>query len=192
MTLFLKKNSRWSFKFLAVLIGILCVFDTYLRIELFQTQLIFYGTDLIAAFHLMLFYLIGTLYTFDEMKKYLNLQMGIALLGLMLVIPAGSKILHFFLFYTVFPYAVFSLSLVRKPFFSWFGKKADLSYGIFLYGFLFQQIITSVQQKTGFEFGYFGALLVSFGLTLVAAILSFYVVEKPMLKLGKYIQMKIP
>ncbi len=192
-TLFtLKKGSRRSFRCMAVIIGILCVFDVYLRIAHAETQLVFYGTNLIAAFHLALFYLIGTLYTYDEMKKYLNLQMGIVLLGLMLIVPSGSRVLQFVLFYTAFPYAVFSMAMVEKPAFSWFGKKAELSYGIFLYGFLFQQIITSVQQKTGFALGYLGSLLISLLLTAVAAFISYYAVEKPMLRLGKFIQKKIP
>ncbi len=186
-----KDHSRNSFYRMVGLTVILCIIDAYFCVHYRDQKVVVYGTDLISAFHLSVLYIVGMLYTYNEMKKILNIQISILLLCFMLLIQNVSKVFQYMVLYTIFPYVVFSMALATKPLFSGLSKRADVSYGLFLYGFFFQQLITSVQQHSRFEFGYAGALLISFAFTLCAALASCYLVERPALKFGKNIQSKI-
>ncbi len=62
-------------------------------------------------------------------------------------------------------------------------RKADLSYGIYMYGWPVQIILGSVLSKS---FGLYGYLLVSLLIVIPIAALSWYGVEKPAIKLKKF------
>jgi peptidoglycan/LPS O-acetylase OafA/YrhL len=60
-----------------------------------------------------------------------------------------------------------------------FANKVDLSYGIYLYGFFFQQLIVQYTMRKGINPGFLAVLTASIIPTGMAAIASFYLVEKP-------------
>ena len=60
-----------------------------------------------------------------------------------------------------------------------FGTKFDITYGIYLYGFFFQQLVVQLVIAGKIPPNYTAAFLASALPTLVAAFLSYVIVEKP-------------
>jgi peptidoglycan/LPS O-acetylase OafA/YrhL len=79
-------------------------------------------------------------------------------------------------------YLIFYLAFASKVKFHNFGKYGDFSYGIYIYAFPIQQIMTQVfnNQLTPLE-----NFLFSFPVTLIFAVLSWYLIEKQALKYKK-------
>ena len=74
-----------------------------------------------------------------------------------------------------FPYIVLGLGYLKLPWVPSFGRYGDFSYGIYLYAFPVQQAVyASLHQVAGF----YTLMLASFVVTLVLAVLSWYLVEK--------------
>lgn len=179
-----KGHSRHSFHGMAVLTGAAVIFDFCLRLSGVE-KVIFIGTDWVSVCHLLIPYLIGMLFTYEEVRKYLNLQVGCALMSLLLIFQVLYAPLQYLMMYLIFPYFVFSFAFAPTAVFKNFGKKTDLSYGIYLYGFFFQQLITSLQLRYGFSLGEVLTFLISLLLTAAAAWLSWHLVEKPVQKFSR-------
>lgn len=182
-----KYRSRKSFYFISVLTVAAILADLYLRFWGAGLQAVFYGVDLIAAYHLIVFYLIGMLYTYDEAKKHLNLQIGCAGLCLFLLFQHSAAILQHVLLYIVLPYFVFSFVFVKEPVFGGFGRKMELSYGIYLYGFFFQQLVVYLSQRYAISLGYLQAFVLSMLPAVAAALISYYLVERPAQNFVRYL-----
>ena len=83
------------------------------------------------------------------------------------------------------PYLVFSLALAPSPVFWCLGTKYEISYGIYLYGFFFQQLVVYWQKQNGLSLSVPVTLLVSMLLTLPVSWLSCVLVENPLKVLGR-------
>ena len=186
-----KNRSKTSFRCMTVVTGITILFDYYLRIFWADKTVVVYGTELISAFHLIVMYIIGIYFTYDEVKKYLNLQLGCLVMCLLLFCQVLTGPTQHLVLCIVFPYFIFSFALMRQPLFGAFGKKVDLSYGIFLYGFFFQQLTVSLMLKYGINTGYLKTFAVSLIPTAAAAYFSYYLVEKPVMNLGHLLIRKL-
>lgn len=185
-----KYRSRKSFCITAVL-TVLCVgLDLYLRIGRPDARVVFYGTDWIAAYHLAVFYMIGILYTYQEVKTHLNLQIGCGAMCLLLIAQFSAGWLQYTLLYLILPYAVFSFVFVEKPVFSGLERIPEISYGIYLYGFFFQQLVISLGQRYGINLSYSEALVLCGILTVAAAVLSCFLVERPALHFSRWLTRK--
>lgn len=92
----------------------------------------------------------------------------------------------------VFPYFVFSLGLCEKPLFKGFGRKTELSYGIYLYGFFVQQCLVWLCSRLGWTLPYWGLQVVSIALTIACAYLSAKLIEEPCMRLSKRLLARIP
>lgn len=183
-------HPKSSFRVLAAVAGIMCVIDVFLRAFHETTMVVVYGTDLVAAYHLLVLYIIGILFTYDEIKQYLNLQIGCVGLVAMFLVQLGPKPLRYLAMYVVLPYFIFSFALVAKPIFKNFGKTYEPSYGIYLYGFFFQQLIVMLQQNIGIELGFILSMLISAIPTMMAATLSYYFIETPTQRLSSFLVKK--
>lgn len=186
-----KTRSARSFYATAVLTAAAVGFDLYLRCFCPDARAVFYGTDLVAAYHLIVFYLIGIFYTYGEARKMLNLQIGSAALCVLLLFQFSAPFLQYLLLYLAFPYIVFSFVFAPAPVFCGMDRKMELSYGIYLYGFFFQQLIVSLNLNRGWNLSYLEALLLSAIPTLAASVLSYYLVERPALRLGRRLAGKL-
>ena len=182
-----KGRSKWSFRMMTVLTGAAVVFDLFLRTFFPGDSVVVYATDWIAAYHLITMYLIGILFTYEEARRYLNVQVGCVAVCMMLFTGVVSDPLQHVLLYLAFPYFIFSFAFAPKPAFKNFGRKVDLSYGIYLYGFFFQQLAVYLQQRNGINLGYMKTFAVSMLFTLAAALLSWYLVEKPAHRFGRFL-----
>lgn len=186
-----KQNKKRSFPIIVGLTAAAVVFDLYLRTFYTHAQVVVYGTNLISAFHLTTAYLVGILFTYDEIKKYLNLQAAGAAMCMMFLLQTTIAPIRYCGMYVLFPYIIFSIVFAPNPLFSKIDKYMDLSYGIYLYGFFFQQLVMSLLQKYGIGMSYTQVMLVCAIPTIIAAILSFYLVERPMIRLSHWLVKKM-
>lgn len=190
-TLQVRRNPEKSFYPMAVLACAACGFDLYLRIFCTNAIVVLYGTNLISAYHLIVFYIIGILFTYDKVRKYLNIQVGCAALFLLFIFQLSGEPLQQVLLYIILPYFIFSLAFAKEPVFCRLGRKVEPSYGIYLYGFFFQQLVVYLQQKNGINLSYTQAFIFSGIPTLVAAVLSYYLVEMPAMRCSRFLIKKL-
>lgn len=179
-----KRKSKASFYATAAVVVAACAADLYFRTRMAGQMAVFYATDWIAAWHLIVFYLIGMLFTYDEMKRLLNVQAALAGLCLQCLLQYAPPAVRQAALFIILPYAVFSIALAPAPLFYKVGSKYELSYGIYLYGFFFQQLVVRFSIQRGLEWDFYVCLLLSLALTVVAAWISCVAVEKPCLKLS--------
>jgi peptidoglycan/LPS O-acetylase OafA/YrhL len=170
---------------------VVCAFDLYLRVFHPTASLVFYGTDLVAAYHLIVLYVIGMLFTYEEVRTYLNLQVASVLLLVLLLFQFSSEGLQYLMLYLIFPYFIFSLAFAPGAVFRNICRRVEPSYGIYLYGFFFQQLVVLYQQQHGISWGYLRTLLIAAVPTVVAAVLSYYLIERPAMRLGKRLISKL-
>lgn len=177
------RNKGYKYGLIIAFIAILGA-NTYKLIYHPMARLVIYGSDAMSALNLVPYFFIGAIFTFDKIKKLLNLQIASLLLFatamLNLSYPKVQIITVF-----VLAYFIFSLAFSNNPVFKKFGLKVDLSYGMYLYGFLVQQILVKYIGKYDLSVNIMFVLstIISMGF----AIGSWYIVEKPMQKLGKII-----
>lgn len=147
-----------------------------------ELRVVIYGSNVIDALALIPYFFVGMMFNFAEIKKYLNLQLatGIMIIGMMLDVNAikGELILFF-----VLPYFIFSFVFVENPVFKKCFAKNDYSYGMYLYGFVVQQMLVNKLAYLGFSLNVF--MVISTIATLVFAMLSWHLIEKPCQKIGK-------
>ncbi|MBQ7371416.1 MAG: acyltransferase [Blautia sp.] len=182
-----RRQRQASFRRAAILTGAFCVIDIILRAFFEKKMVVVYGTDLISAFHLIVLYIIGILFTYEQVRQYLNVQIGCLGMCVLFVFQFAAKPLQYILLFLIFPYFIFSLALASKPAFCQFGRRFEPSYGIFLYGFFFQQLMVSFQQHMGWNCSFVVILLLSAVPTFLVAAFSYYVVEKPMQQFGRFL-----
>lgn len=182
-----KYRSRKSFCFTAALTAVCVGVDLYLRVFDPGARLIFYGTDWIAAYHLAVFYMIGILYTYQEMQNRLNLQVGCGAMCLLLISQSFGTGAQYVLLYLILPYAVFSFVFAPKPAFGRLERMPEISYGIYLYGFFFQQLTIAFGRQHGINLSYLQALILSLIPTVAAALLSCFLVERPAMRFGRWL-----
>lgn len=154
-----------------------------------NSRVVFYGTNWADAISIIPFFFIGCLWSFPEINKYLNLQLGAFAFfcGTLISLSYAKSEL---LLALVLPYFVLSFSLSEKPFFgNWFSK-CDFSYGMYLYGFPVQQVLYHFISKR-FEPSLNLMTLVCVIVAFFCAVLSWYIIEKPAQNLGKKILKKI-
>ncbi len=178
-----RKHAPWLYGFFLLL---MMIGGTWLDS---QTELhwIFYGTDWTAALRLSLFFLIGIFCSLDPVKKVFRLQwVPLAFLAVLLV-QYEARAIQYFVMLAALPYMVFSLALAPNPIFSRVGRKYELSYGIYLYGFFFQQLVMFVLRRKGIILHAPVVFLISLALTLPAAWLNCVLVERPVRHLVKRI-----
>ena len=70
-------------------------------------------------------------------------------------------------------------------------SQADISYGLYLYGFFVQQIVVYLFNKSSIVIGEIWLLVFCIGITCIIALLSFLCVEKPMQQLSKKILVRL-
>ncbi len=171
-----------SFLTFGILTALLCAADVLYGWKS-ELHLIVYATDWAAAYHVIVLYVIGMLCSFDKMKTVFNLQYApLALLAILLTTlfqyPQSQQLVWLF----ALPILVFSFALARKPLFRQFGLRYDLTYGVYLYGFFFQQLVSQWNTQLGKNWSYAECLILSLLMTLPVAFLNCVLVENPLRK----------
>lgn len=186
-----KKKGEGTFPLAAAIAAAAILLDICVRTFRPDAWIVVYGTELVSSWHLVVFYLIGVLFTYEKARRFLNLQAGCALMCLMLLGQYSMAPLQQLVMYTVFPYFIFSLAFAPQPLFRGLDRRMELSYGIYLYGFFFQQLTVYFRGLYGWELTYTEAFLISAAPTVLAAALSCCLVEEPCRKLTRYLVGKL-
>jgi peptidoglycan/LPS O-acetylase OafA/YrhL len=175
----LKKNGAiklWTLLFGLQLLVILTGWN------IFTMSFFYFQLDLIIMLGLMFF--TGVL-AYKYIKKIpLKPRVGVvsllAYIALSTLLPSLSAI-----FAAIFlAYAIFSLGSL--PYMSWFGRKGDFSYGIYIYSFPIQQMVVAIT-GTSNQYKLFA---LSMALSVIAGIISWNLIESRALKLKTKINLK--
>lgn len=81
--------------------------------------------------------------------------------------------------FVLLPFVVLCIGTAATPVLRRAGRFGDLSYGIYIYAYLMQQVVLAL---TGPKLSYLGGLAISGSVTLCCALLSWHLVEKPALR----------
>ncbi len=149
-----------------------------------DARLVIYGTDMVSALTIIPYFFVGIIFISPKLKKYLNLQLAIGVFciaEMMNFSSIKSEIVVFF----VLPYFVFSLAFVEKPKFVKCFSKNDYSYGLYLYGFLIQQVIVKLLWDYQLSLNVY--FIICAVITLIFGMLSWYLIERPSQRLAKKI-----
>ncbi|SHJ17450.1 acyltransferase family protein [Parasporobacterium paucivorans] len=165
-----------------VTIGV-CVLSIILLKYFPGKVIVIYGTNIIEAVYIGVYFFIGGLFSLIDLKKYLNIQ--IASIAFFVAVCLGNfgNIKMEILTLILLPYFVFSFAFAEKAFFSKCFSKNDYSYGIYLWGFVIQQIFTHLLVKYEVRFNYY--LLFSILGALICAIVSWHFIERPAQDMGR-------
>lgn len=149
-----------------------------------KTMLLWLPPMLITMKYAIMYMMGAMFYTF---RQEIRLSWKVA--ACLLIVLAGSfgtpvcRTLQ----YLCIPYLVMFAAFLPVPFLRGFGKRADLSYGIYLYGFPVQQWTMHVTRghisPTKFT-------LVTLAMSAILAALSWKLIEKPALNLKKVLRAK--
>ena len=146
-----------------------------------------YATDVVSALTIAPYFFLGAAFISERVRKYLNIQMATGLICILAMLNLSEFVTEIALF-VVLPYFIFSFAFVENPKFEKCFSKNDLSYGLYLYGFIIQQILTP--KLTAFGFGLNLQFVICAAVTLCFAALSWFVIEKPAQKFSKYLLAK--
>ena len=147
---------------------------------------IFFGTEWVAGFHLIACFVIGMFCGLEVLKKHYHLQAApIVIFVLLLTTEIRSAPVQQAVWLISLPYLVFSLAFAEKPLFWKLGGKMELSYGIYLYGFFFQQLVVMWNLKYALHWDYMVCLAVSMALSVGAAVVNCLLIENPLQKLSR-------
>lgn len=174
----MQSQSKASRIFLIVICALVCGLDLYVYTCYPSLRVVIYGTDWVSALHIIPFYLIGVVCTLPEFRKILNLQVACALLLVCSCLNMNYVCTQIMLF-CVLPYIVFSLAFAPMPVFSFLQCKAEISYGLYLYGFFVQQLVVDITRRCGLQITFMPALILSCLGTIAMAYGSYYLVERP-------------
>lgn len=183
----LKSNKYYSQCLILILVGIVCVIDVFFVNHPFTSTV--YGIDMLQAYQLMTFYLIGVVYTMPLVKKYLNFPLATALLLIVICLNVNSE--FSLIFQLIFlPYFVFSFAFCSSSGLQYIGKKHEISYGIYIWSFPITQTVLYFMAKEGVALSIESLLVVVIALSMVVGYLSCVLVENPSRKVMKYLLQK--
>ena len=186
LTPLILRNKKRSLKQAMIPVGILCAVDLAVRAFFPDLSIIVYGTDLVPTLHLSVFYALGMLFAHEDAGVLRNPQIGGAAFLVLMLVQGIFKPIRYLVLFVAMPVLVFSFALAPEARFRKLGTQVELSYGIYLYGFFFQQLIVQISLWYGFRWGYMTCLLLSGIPTVGMAMLSSLYVEKPLGRLTKY------
>lgn len=171
-------------------IGLISAFIFFVGLNIVRTvyypeaRLVIYGTNWMDAIPLIPFFFAGSLVTLPKVKKLLNLQWATAFVVFAAVFSFNALATELVLT-AVLPYLVFSFGLASKPVFGSIFTKNDYSYGLYLYGFVVQQCVMVLLGKYAWSMNTY--FVISCVGSLLFAVVSWHLVEKPCQKFGKWL-----
>ena len=143
-----------------------------------QVQPVFYATSLPFSLRFAADFVIGAAVCRAKLERLLNPQTAL-LLAAIAQACTFAPLLAALVGAVALPYAVLAFSLAPRPIFGWLDRRADLSYGIYLWGGPVQQVTLSA---LGIGAGWLGITGVALPFIVALASLSWCLVERPALR----------
>lgn len=141
---------------------------------------VFYGTDLVSALDVIPYFLLGGIFSYYPIERFLSTEVSIFAVGYALLFQSSTPVIQELTLYIVAPYVILSFAVAKTPVLSKVGRWGDFSYGIYLYGFLIQQTINSL---TSNSLTPTQNALLTMPIAIICAGASWHFIEKPALKL---------
>lgn len=133
------------------------------------------------------YFFVGSALCLLSQQVRLNPFLALGLLGLMVVLPYG--LIFKVLAWVAIPYAVI-VSAYRGPALLRRMGRSDYSYGIYIYAFPVQQLVSEYTASLGLGWGV--SLLCGLALTLLLAVASWHWVERPAMSFKKRLLQPMP
>jgi peptidoglycan/LPS O-acetylase OafA/YrhL len=152
----------------------------FVRINPPPHHLIVYSTDWTSGLDVAPYFLLGASVRLMCWERYLDPVFALFFAGCAALFHPDSPLADEVLLYIMLPYIVLSLATCAHRWLKNFGRYGDISYGVYIYGFLVQQ---SVAHVTSNGLSAVGNTLVSLPIVMVLAWASWHWVEKPALSL---------
>lgn len=177
------KMSKHSY---GVFTSLICVIFL-VKIAFFpEARLVIYGTDWMAALNVIPYMLVGGIFYFYDVKKYLNIQLALCIFLGLSSIYFNTEVINEFLCLLAMPYLVFSLGMEKEQKLRLRFVKGEYAYGVYLWGFVVQQCLIqkcyvekSILPTKNFLF------IVSCIITYVLALISYNLIYMPFSKCTK-------
>ncbi|MBR2834284.1 MAG: acyltransferase [Coriobacteriales bacterium] len=151
-----------------------------------SSSIVVWGTALADIPHLASFFCVGAaIAEKPEFLDRLHVQTGFLLLLLLAIFVPTTNWGSYTLLIFVLPYVTFAFALPKQARFGRVFAVHDYSYGIYLWGFPVQQLITHAIGVSALT--PFCMTLLCFAVTLPLAMLSWFLIEHPGQKLGQKI-----
>lgn len=171
------KLARYTLVIAAMALSVASVWFTKIHIP--QQPPVFWGTNFVSALEMAPYFFWGAVYRVWVPRSALNLQFSVLLMVLLPLafsgMPSGEVIALI-----IVPYLVLSLGYATPPVFGWIDRYGDISYGVYLYGFLCQQIASYLFPAQG---GHWQNFLLAAPPTIILGALSWHMIERPALQL---------
>lgn len=157
--------------------AVVCISDCY-TLAIPDARLVIYGTDWIAALHVLPYYFIGMSLAFFPIEKIDHLPLVTVVACCAFGFNWSYSSAHVLLYFLL-PAIVFSVGFARCDFLRKVGSKAEITYGIYLFGFPVQQAVMACIGKLGISLPGWICVILTFVLSSVAAYGLFVFIEKP-------------
>lgn len=168
---------------IVVITSIVCLLSIVWELYFQDIRIIFYAMDLGQILSIIPYYLLGMMVASLKInKKSFSILTGCVLMIVYSASGINSIVVSNFLEFILIPYIIFSIAFADKGKLGKICEKYELSYGIFLYGFMIQQLIIYLLYKRGIYPTVGLMLVICLGITIICALLSNRYIEQPVNK----------
>lgn len=175
------KNNRK----LALAVLVLCFLISFFTVTFYPTFLSklfgYIRLDSVQMYRLAAFFISGSILSLLNLERINNSKVKIALISLLVL----SLLFNFYpvASYVLLPVLVLLIGVSYSKTLAWFPDKfGDISYGIYIYGFVIQQALMNY-----FDLNPYGLTIFTIIITYILSYFSWHFVEKKFLKYKNYI-----
>lgn len=167
------------FSLMVCIISLICLRSPFYDLS----RIVIYGSSLRSALDVAPYFMIGAVYANYHLERFLNIEVALAAVCTLALLQPTSIAIAEICLYIIVPYTILSFAVAGDQLFSMVGKYGDFSYGLYLYGFLIEQIFNQLfhGMLTPTEDAVF-----SLPVAFICAYLSWHMIEKPMLSLKPF------
>lgn len=170
---------------LGLLTVVLCILSLVcLRSQYYiMPRVVFYGSSLRSALDVCPYFFIGACFAYYRFERFLNIEIALAIVCTLALLQPTSAWFSEALLYIATPYVILSFAVAGDQLFSMVGRYGDFSYGLYLYGFLVEQVFNQI---------FHGTLtatqdaLYTLPVAFLCAIISWHLIEKKALALKPF------
>jgi len=163
---------RWAYALLTAAAILTTVFWARPALEM----VVIYGSDLRQLFFCGTYFLVGAVFYKFELTRFFSISLIIIVGTLLLCLEPNTRWLSLFA-WILLPTIVLAFGLAYSRPLTILTRSGDYSYGIYIYAFPVQQAVVYFYPKM--HLGYY--LIVCFSITLLLAVFSWHLIEKPAL-----------
>lgn len=172
------KSTKWGVALVTLMLMLLSAY--FVRIQPIDPPLVIYGSSLISFLDTAPYFLLGAVYALFHLERFLQNFVALSVWFAFSFLQVNGLVFEILL-YLILPYVILTLGLASSGIAKWLSKYGDISYGVYLYGFPIQQLMSMyISRENQLPWINFSLAL---PLVLVLATLSWRLVEHPFLRL---------